>query len=85
MDSVVYSLCALTALLSAVLLLRAYFASRSQVLGWSGLCFCGLMLSNAVLVVDKLVLPQIDLLPLRLWITLVAMVMLLVGLLYAHE
>jgi hypothetical protein len=85
MVSFVYGLCALTALLCALLLFRAYARSRSRVLWWSGLCFSGLMLSNVVLVVDKLVLPEIDLLPWRLAITLVSIGMLLVGLLYAHD
>jgi len=85
MVSFVYGLCALTALLCALLLFRAYARSRSRVLWWSGLCFGGLMLSNVVLVVDKLVLPEVDLMPWRLGITLVALVMLLVGLLYAND
>jgi hypothetical protein len=55
------------------------------VLLWSGLCFSGLMLSNAVLVLDKLVYTDIDLLPWRLWITLVSLAALLFGLIYANE
>lgn len=85
MVSLVYGLCSLTALLCALLLFRAYAQSRSPVLWWSGVCFSGLMLSNAVLVVDKLVLPDIDLLPWRLGITLVSICTLLVGLLYAND
>lgn len=85
MVSLVYGLCGLTALLCALLLFRAHAQSRSRVLWWSGVCFSGLMLSNAILVVDKLVLPEIDLLPWRLGITLVAICTLLVGLLYAND
>lgn len=81
----IYAMCAITALLSAILLLRAYLRSRSRVLLWSGLCFTGLMLSNAVLVLDKLVYTEIDLLPWRLWITLASLLMLLFGLIYAKE
>jgi hypothetical protein len=85
MPSLVYALCALTSLLCAFLLLRAYRHSRSRVLWWSGLCFCGLMLSNGVLILDKLVFPSVDLLPLRLWITLVSLALLLFGLLFGEE
>jgi len=83
--SLVYALCSITSLLCAVLLLRAYFKSRSRVLLWSGLCFTGLMLSNAVLVLDKLVYTDIDLLSLRHSLTLVSLLMLLFGLIYAKE
>jgi len=83
--ALVYALCALTCLLCAVLLFRGYAASRSKILFWSGLCFAGLLLSNLVLLLDKLVYPEIDLLPVRLWITLCALVLLLYGLLYESE
>lgn len=85
MAAVVYSLCGLTALLCAFLLLRAFVHTRSRVLWWSGLCFCGLTVSNAVLVLDKLVYTEIDLQPWRLAATLVSMLLLLYGLLYADE
>ena len=81
----VYTLCAITSLLCAVLLWRGYVKSRSRVLFWSGLCFSGLMISNAVLVLDKLVYTEIDLLPVRLWITVVSLLALLFGLIYANE
>jgi hypothetical protein len=83
--TIVYSLCALTSLLCAGLLLRAYLSSRSTVLFWSSLCFMGLLLNNVVLVLDKLVYTEIDLLPVRLWITLIALMLLLFGLLFASE
>jgi len=82
---IVYTLCALTSLLSAFLLLRAYRRTRSRVLWWSGLCFCGLTLSNTVLVLDKLVFTEVDLLPWRLGLTLIALLLLIYGLLLADE
>ena len=85
MVSLVYAICALTALLCAVLLLRAYRQTRSRVLWWSGLCFCGLMISNVVLVLDKLVYVDLDLHAYRQWITLVSLLMLLWGLIYSEE
>lgn len=83
--TLVYAMCALTCLLCAVLLFRGYASLRSKLLFWSGLCFTGLLLSNIVLVLDKLVYTEIDLLPMRLWITLTALVLLLYGLLYESE
>jgi hypothetical protein len=83
--TLVYVMCALTCLLCAVLLFRGYASSRSKLLFWSGLCFTGLLLSNIVLVLDKLVYTEIDLLPVRLWITLIALLLLLYGLLYESE
>ena len=85
MAGLVYALCALTSLLSAFLLLRGYRRTRARVLWWSGLCFCGLTLSNTVLVLDKLVFTEVDLLPWRLGLTLTALLLLIYGLLLADE
>ena len=52
MIALVYVLCALTSLACAVLLLRGFFRTRVRLLLWSGLCFVGLALNNALLVVD---------------------------------
>lgn len=48
----VYVLCALTSLACAVLLLRGYLRTHVRLLLWSGLCFVGLAVNNALLVVD---------------------------------
>lgn len=79
-QSIIYGLCGLTSLLSAVLLWRGYRASRYRLLMWSALCFTGLTLSNVALMMDKLFFPDIDLLPLRLGSGLVALLPLLYGL-----
>jgi hypothetical protein len=42
MAALIYSMCALTALLCAVLLLQAYWRGGYRLLLWSGLCFAGL-------------------------------------------
>ena len=68
--SAVYVLCALTSLLCAVLLFRGYRASGARLLLWSGVCFAGLALNNAILFVDFRVLPELDL---SLWRTLPAL------------
>jgi len=78
--AIIYGLCALTSLLSAALLWRSYRASRYRLLLWSALCFTGLTLTNVVLMVDKLVLPETDLLTLRLVCALLALLPLLYGL-----
>jgi drug/metabolite transporter (DMT)-like permease len=53
MTQLVYVLCALTSLACAVLLLRGFFRTRVRLLLWSGLCFVGLALNNALLVWDE--------------------------------
>jgi hypothetical protein len=69
MATLVYALCALTSLACAVLLLRGYASSRARLLLWSGLCFTGLALNNILLLIDKRVVPSMDL---SLWRTLPA-------------
>ena len=85
MAGVIYGLCALTALLCAALLLQAYRRSRYRLLLWGSLCFLGLTANNVLLVVDKLVLPYIDLFTWRLATALVAMAVLLYGLIWDAE
>jgi hypothetical protein len=52
MANLVYALCAITSLACAILLLRGFARSRARLLLWSGLCFVGLFINNALLVVD---------------------------------
>ncbi len=61
MIDIVYILCALTSLACAVLLWRGWRRTRARLLFWSALCFMGLFLNNALLIVDTHVLPQLDL------------------------
>ena len=69
MAEAVYILCALTSLLCAVLLLRAWRRSHLRLLLWSALCFGFLALNNFFVVLDLVVLPGLDL---RLWRNLLA-------------
>ncbi len=85
MASVVYSLCALLAIVVAWLLLQAYAAGRYRLLLWSGLCFVGLAANNVLLVLDKVILPHADLTLLRSSVALVAMAVLLYGLIADSE
>ncbi len=85
MAGVIYGSCALTALLCAGLLLRAYQRSHYRLLLWSGLCFIGLTLNNLLVVLEKLLLPIIDLSTPRLVVALLAMLVLLYGLIWDAE
>lgn len=58
----VYLLCAITSLLCAVLLLRAYGRTRTRLLLWSGLCFSFLFLNNGLLVLDAQIAADISVL-----------------------
>ena len=85
MAAVVYLFGFFTALPCAWLLLRGYFRARKRLLLWSGLCFAGLTLSNLLVFIDLVVLPQVDLYPLRLLTAAAAMLLLLYGLIWESE
>lgn len=85
MGTVIYGLCALTALTCTVLLLQAYRRSHYRLLLWSALCFAGLTLNNLLLILDKIAFPQVDLLPWRAAVSFVAMAVLLYGLIWEAE
>jgi hypothetical protein len=86
MGPTVYVLGTLTSLLCAVLLLRGYSNGRRRLLLWSGLCFVGLTISNALLFVDLVLLPHdVNLYQLRLATAAVAMLLLLYGLVWESE
>ena len=82
MAAVIYTLCALTSLLCAVLLFRSYFRSRYRLLFWAGVCFAGVTVNNALLVADKVIFPEGDLLTIRLVVALAALAFLLFGLIF---
>ena len=85
MAGAIYSLCALAAALCTSLLFHSYRRSRYRLLLWSGLCFAGLTLNNAILVIDKVVLPNVDLSLFRTSLALAAMMILLYGLIWDTE
>ena len=82
MPGVVYILCFITSLASAVLLLRAYWASGTRLLLWSSLCFFGMALNNALLYVDLLVGSSIDLSTLPRIASLISAMLLTYGLIW---
>lgn len=79
---IVYLLCALTSWLCAVLLLRAYYRSRTAILFWSGAAFCAFGVSNIMLFVDLVVVPETDLSLVRNLITLGGIGLMLRGLIW---
>ena len=81
----IYTLCAFTAGLCAVLLLRAHRKTRSPLLLWSGLCFTLLTLNNALVVVDLVVLPDVNLFLVRNATALLGVLLLLYGLIWKSE
>ena len=85
MAPIIYFLCMLTSLACFGLLLRGWRNSRSRLLFWSALCFAGLGINNFLLVIDKLVLPSVDLTVLRLAVALAAPLLLLFGLIWEEE
>ena len=79
MAAAVFIACALTSALCVVLLVRGYLASRSRLLLWSSVGFAGLALNNILLVVDRLLFPDIDLSLLRTLPALLGVAVLLFG------
>jgi hypothetical protein len=81
----VYILGFLTTSACAVLLLRGYYRARKKLLLWSGCCFGGLAISNLLVFVDLVLLPDIDLYRYRLAVAVVAMALLLYGLIWESK
>lgn len=78
----VYILCVATSLACAVMLLRNYLKNRTRLLLWSGLCFVGLALNNALLFIDLVVVPNVDLSVWRSLAALVGLLFLIYGLVW---
>jgi hypothetical protein len=85
MAALIYSLCALTSLACAVLLLRGYRQAGVHLLLWSGLCFVGLTVSNVFLVLDRIVYPEVDLAVPRLGAALLGLLLLVYGLVWERD
>ena len=86
MREVIYSLCALTSLVCAYLLVRAYRESRSKLLLWSSVCFVGLFFNNVLLVVDEIFTADtISLVVARDISSLASVTALLIGLVWRND
>lgn len=79
---IVNTLGLLTAALCATLLLKAYVQVKKRLLLWSGLCFAGLTISSALLVVDLLLLPDYTFYRLRLIVAAASLLILVYGLIF---
>ena len=77
MANVVYILCALTSLTCAVLLARGFVNSRARLLLWSSLCFAALTVNNILLVTNKMIFTEVDLVEWRTGAALVGLVLLI--------
>jgi hypothetical protein len=75
-----YVLCAITAFICGLLLLRSYRQKRVGLLLWCGIFFLALTVENVLLFVDLVMLPQMDLSLLRNSIPLIGVSALLYGL-----
>ena len=82
MATVVYILCAVTAIACAVLLARAWRANRVPLLFWSALCFAGLAINNVLLFTDKVIVTGDDLSWARSISALASVAVLLYGLIW---
>lgn len=85
MGPIIYILCALTCLGAAVLLWRGYRRTRQRLLYWSALCFAIMAISNGLLILDLVLLPDVYLLPWRSGVTQVALLVLLFGLIFESD
>jgi hypothetical protein len=85
MAELIYGLCTVLSLSIAVMLWRQQRRVPTRMIYWTALCFTGLALSNLLLVIDKLVFPELDLRVLRNSVSLLSIGLLLFGLVYEDE
>jgi hypothetical protein len=81
----VYVLGIIVTLACAVLLHRAYRRVGLRLLLWSAVCFYGLAISNALVFIDIVMLPNVNLYRWRLISACAAMLILLYGLIWEGE
>ena len=79
LQAFVYTLCLLTSVVCAALLVRRYLESRARLLLWSALCFVLLAVNNFFVVLDVLIIPTISFVPARQLASLSAVSLLLFG------
>jgi hypothetical protein len=82
MGPAVYILGFLTTLVCSILLMRGYLRTRTRLLLWSAICFCGLAASNLLIFFDLVLFPNLDLYLWRLLTAAIAMLVLVVGLIW---
>ena len=82
MEGTVYLLCAATALVCGVLLVRAFYRTRTRFLLWCGLCFLVLFAENVLMFVDDVLVPEVHLVLFRRALALAGVTVLLFGLVW---
>lgn len=85
MGPIIYLLCALTSVGAAVLLWRGYRRTRQRLLYWSALSFAIMAVSNGLLILDLVVLPDVYLLPWRSGVNQLALLVLIYGLIFESD
>lgn len=85
MAEAVYTLCALTSILCAALLVRSWQRSRARILLWSSLCFVVLAANNLLLLIDRVFVPEVDLAVLRACTAVTALLILVIGLIWERR
>jgi len=84
--TLVYSLCFATSSACAILLARSFLKARSRMLFWSALCFALLAVVNLLVIFDLVIFAtQVNLKPLRLWLTVLAVGVLLFGFIWDED
>lgn len=82
MNKAIYLLCGLTSLACAILLVRRYFYVKGRLLLFSSLFFISQAVANVLLYVDLVVIPDQNLMPLRLGVTVAGLIILVYGLIW---
>lgn len=82
MASIIFLICAVTALICCMLLLKGHSHSRAPLLFWSGLCFAGLAINNLILFANQVLFPAADLTIYDRPAALVSILLLLYGMIW---
>jgi hypothetical protein len=82
MAETIYTLCVATSILAAAMLFRMWRRRGTRLLLWSCVCFAGLALNNAILLIDLVIVPNVDLMVLRSTTALASVLILLFGLVW---
>lgn len=85
MAEAVYTLCALTSFVCAVLLVQSWRRTRARILLWSSLCFVGLAANNLLLLMDLVFVADVDLARARASSAAASLLVLLVGLVWERR
>jgi Family of unknown function (DUF5985) len=85
LQATVYLLCLAASVGCALLLARSYRRNRTRLLLWSAACFLLLAVNNFLVVMDILVLPAMDFIPLRRLASLSAVAVLLFGFIWESD